>query len=211
MIRRLLHDRNGAAGAEFALVLPLLLLMLFAIIDGGRWLWTYNRAAKATQMGARFAVVANPVPPGIEDSYLGVGGLTQGDPIPAADFGKIRCVGSTGAGGTVTASCSCITTPCPTIGTVTSQNFANIVNRMKRFMPEIQPANVAVEYSSSGLGYAGNPEGADVEPLVTVRLGGTGATPLQFRPIVTLMLGTVNMPQFASTLSSEDLAGSQSN
>ena len=202
MIRQLLKDHRAAAGAEFALVLPLLLLLLFAIIDGGRWLWTYNRAAKATQMGARFAVVANPITPGIDESYLGVGGLTQGDPIPASAFGKIRCTNS---------GCSCITTPCPAIGTITATNFTNIVNRMRRFMPEIQASNVAVEYSSSGLGYAGNPEGADMEPLVTVRLGGTGAAALQFRPIVSLMLGTVNMPQFSTTLTAEDLTGSQSN
>lgn len=197
MIRRLLHDRAGASGAEFALVLPLLLLFLFGIIDGGRWLWTYNRGAKATQMGARFAVVANPVAPGIEDSYLGVGGLTQGDLIPASAFGKITCTSS---------GCVCTTTPCPTIGTVTASNFTNIVNRMRLFMPEIQAANVSVEYSSSGLGYAGNPGGSDIEPLVTVKLSG-----LQFRPVVTLMLGTVTMPSFTSTLTAEDLTGSQSN
>jgi hypothetical protein len=46
---------------------------------------------------------------------------------------------------------------------------------------------------------------------VTVRLGGPNATALQFRPIVTLMLGTVSMPQFTSTLTAEDLTGSQSN
>ena len=196
MIRKLLRDSSGASGAEFALVLPLLLLMLFAIIDGGRWLWTYNRAAKATQMGARFAVVANPVDTGIEDSYLGVGGLTQGDPIPASAFGKITCTNS---------GCTCTTTPCPTIGT-TAANFTNVVNRMRLFMPEITAANVSVEYSSSGLGYAGNPEGADIEPLVTVKLSG-----LQFRPIVSLMLGTVTMPPFTSTLTAEDQTGSQSN
>jgi hypothetical protein len=202
MIRRLARDATGASGAEFALVLPLLLLLLFGIIDGGRWLWTYNRAAKATQMGVRFAVVANPVTPGITDSYIGVGGLTQGDPIPAADFGKIRCT---------SASCTCITTPCPALGTYGAANFTAIVNRMKKFMPEIQPANVVVEYSSSGLGYAGNPNGPDLQPLVTVRLGPPGATAIQFRPVVSLMLGTLNMPAFTSTLTAEDLTGSQSN
>ena len=202
MIRRLLRDATGASAAEFALVLPLLILLLFGIIDGGRWLWTYNRAAKATQMGVRFAVVAYPVPPGVGDSYLGVGGLTQGDVIPASAFGKITCTNS---------GCSCTTTPCPTIGTVTAANFTNIVNRMRRFMPEITAANVAVEYSSSGLGYTGNPNGPDLQPMVTVRLGGTGVTALQFRPIVSLMLGTVNMPRFTSTLTAEDLTGSQSN
>ena len=45
------------------MVLPLLLLFIFGIIDVGRLMWTWNRAEKATQMGARFAVVTDMVPP----------------------------------------------------------------------------------------------------------------------------------------------------
>ena len=44
-----MHNRSGASAAEFALVLPILLILLLGIIDAGRWLWTYNRAEKATQ------------------------------------------------------------------------------------------------------------------------------------------------------------------
>lgn len=196
-MRRLLLDRSAASAAEFALVLPLLLLLLFGIIDGGRWMWTYNRAEKATQMGARFAVVAYPVTDGINSSYLNVGGLTQGDLIPASAFGKITCNNT---------SCACTITPCPSLGTFSQTNFQNIVDRMKLFAPEIGYSNVSVEYSSSGLGYAGNPNGADLSPLVTVKLSG-----LQFTPITTLMLATLTMPSFTTTLSAEDLTGLQSN
>ena len=34
-------------------------ILLFAIIDGGRFAWEYNRAEKATQIGARMAVVTD--------------------------------------------------------------------------------------------------------------------------------------------------------
>jgi Flp pilus assembly protein TadG len=197
MIRRLFLDQSAASAAEFALVLPLLLLLIFGIIDGGRWMWTYNRAEKATQMGARFAVVAYPVTDGIDSSYIGVNGLTQGDLIPASDFGKISCTNS---------GCTCATTPCPSLGTFSATNFDHIVDRMKLFLPELSYSNVSVEYSSSGLGYAGNPNGADLSPLVTVKLSG-----LQFTPITTLMLGTLTMPSFTTTLTAEDLTGSQSN
>lgn len=197
MIGRLFLDRSAASAAEFALVLPLLLLLLFGIIDGGRWMWAYNRAEKAAQMGARFAVVAYPVTDGINSSYIGVNGLTQGDLIPASDFGKITCTDS---------GCSCATTPCPSLGTFSQSNFENIVNRMRLFMPEVGDSNVVVEYSSSGLGYAGNPNGADLSPLVTIKLND-----LQFTPITTLMLATLTMPSFTTTLSAEDLTGSQSN
>lgn len=201
MIRDLSRHSGGASAAEFALVLPLLLILLFGIIDGGRWIWTYNKAAKATHMGARFAVVADPVAPGVASSYLGVGGLTQGDLIPASAFGKITCTNS---------GCSCSTTPCPAIGTVDAQDFTNIVDRMRLFMPEVQASNVVVEYSSSGLGYAGNPTGPDLSPLVTVKLG-PPATPVQFRPLTSLLLATLNMPTFTTSLTAEDLSGSQSN
>ena len=55
--RCLVADCRGASAAEFSLVLPLLILLLFGIIDAGRLLWEVNRAEKATQMGARYAIV----------------------------------------------------------------------------------------------------------------------------------------------------------
>src|SRR5689334_406020 len=92
MTRPLLQSRSGASAAEFALVLPILLL---GIIDAGRWLWTYNRAEKVTQMGARFAAVAAPIANQVNASFNGVtcGGttLTQGDLIPASCFTKVTC------------------------------------------------------------------------------------------------------------------------
>ena len=62
---RLLRDRSAASAAEFALVLPLLIVFLLGIIDAGRFMWEYNEAEKATQMGARYAVVADPAATGL--------------------------------------------------------------------------------------------------------------------------------------------------
>ena len=55
-------------------------------------MWEYNKAEKATQVGAREAVVTDVIPGGLATaSYVGqtVGGavLTQGDRIPAAALG----------------------------------------------------------------------------------------------------------------------------
>ena len=201
-MRNLIQDRSGSSAAEFAIVLPLLLTLLFGIVDAGRWLWTYNRAEKAAQMGARFAVVTNPIAPGVASSYLGTGGLTQGDVIPASAFGKITCKS---AGG-----CTCTTTPCPTLGTTDTAAFNAIVARMQLFLPELSASNVAVEYSSSGLGYAGDPNEHDLSPMVTVKIG-SPATPLQFRPITAFLIASMNMPAFTTSLTAEDLSGAQSN
>jgi hypothetical protein len=80
---------------------------------------------------------------------------------------------------------------------------------MKLFLPSVTAANVTVEYSSSGLGYAGSPILPDLSPLVTVKIG--TPTALQFRPLTILAIKPVNMPSFTTTLSAEDLSGSVSN
>jgi TadE-like protein len=204
--QRLIRDQAGSSAAEFAFVLPLLLIFLFGIIDTGRWMWTYNEAEKATQMGARFAIVGDPVTTGLNTSYIGVSGLTQGDIIPASAFGKVTCTGS-GSGASISASCSCTTSPCPGgITTTTAQAFKNILARMQRFLPQLAASNVTIEYSSSGLGYAGSPVLPDLSPLVTVKV-----TNMTFRPLTALALVDMPMPSFTSTLTAEDLSGSVSN
>ncbi|HEV2596074.1 MAG TPA: TadE family protein [Sphingomicrobium sp.] len=209
---RLSRDQSGSTAAEFGLVLPLLMLLLFGVIDTGRWIWTYNQAEKATQMGARFAIVADGIAGsaassnGIYSSYLGVSGLTQGDVIPASAFGKITCTGS-GSGATISATCVCTTAPCPSGSTTaTTAAFTNVLTRMQRFLPELTASNLKVEYSSSGLGYAGSPTLPDLSPLVTVEISG-----MAFRPLTILAIKPVTMPSFTTTLSAEDLSGSVSN
>jgi Flp pilus assembly protein TadG len=194
MIRKLIRDRSASSAAEFAIVLPLLLIFLFGIIDAGRWIWAYNRAEKAAQMGARLAVVANPVSSSINNSYLGActPPLTQGDLIPASCFSTITCTDT---------SCS--------TGTLDQVAFRTIVDRMRLLMPEIQYANVTIEYSPSGLGYAGDPNGHDLSPMVTVKIG--APTALQFHPITAFLLTSMNLPSFTTTLSAEDLLGADSN
>ena len=198
MIRRLRLDRSGASAAEFTLVLPLLLLLLFGIIDAGRFLWEVNKAEKATQVGARVAVVTDVLAPGLTSAgYVGVGGLTQGDLIPASALGLVTCTN---------ASCTCTTSPCPALGTMLPANFTRIYDRMRAMKRDITPATVRVTYRGSGLGYAGDPNGMDVSPLVTVQLTG-----VQFRPAIGLMLRSVTLPDFRTTLTAEDSVGSQSN
>jgi hypothetical protein len=197
-VRGLIHDRGGASAAEFALVLPLLILLLFGIIDIGRYMWTINRAEKAAQMGVRMAVVTDYVSSSIGDNYVGKCStpLTSGDPIPANCFTKITCSKS---GSSV--SCS--------PGAVSSAGlnaFNRVLARMRLFMPEIKDDNVWIIYSPSGLGYAGNPNGPDVAPLVTVQFSG-----VSFAPIVMLALKDVPLPVVRSSLTFEDGAGIQSN
>jgi Flp pilus assembly protein TadG len=55
--RRLLADQSGASAVEFALVMPLLVVMLMGIIDFGR-VWNRQQViTDAAREGARWAVV----------------------------------------------------------------------------------------------------------------------------------------------------------
>ncbi len=194
-LRRLLLDRGGASAAEFALVLPLLLILLFGIIDGGRYMWSINRAEKAAQMGVRMAVVTDSVSTSIGDDFVGActPALTAGDPIPADCFSTITC-SKTGAN----ATCSS--------GAADTAAFNTVRDRIQAFMPEIEDSNIEIIYSPSGLGYAGNPNGPDLAPLVTVQL-----SDMTFNPIMTLALASVGLPEVRSSLTFEDGIGAESN
>lgn len=208
--RGLLADRRGASAAEFALVLPLLCLLLFGIIDAGRWMWSYNEMEKATQTGARVAAVTQIIPTGLTGTWVGqtVNGaiLTQGDNIPASAIGIIACTKKSG-----TLGCTCtgvsVNSPLSCPGTIDSTGWTAIIARMKNIYPDITDANVEVDYKASGLGYAGDPGGLNISPLITVKLSG-----LAFRPLSLLMITSIKaLPAAATTLSAEDQLGTQSN
>jgi TadE-like protein len=204
MIRRLRFDRRGSSAAEFAMVLPLLILFIFGIIDGGRYLWEVNKAEKATQAGARVAIVTDVLDGGLSGtSYVGqaVGGvtLTQGDLIPAAALGELKCTST---------SCTCQSGTCPTIAAPTdyTTRFNRVVDRMRYMKPDVAATNVAITYRGSGLGFAGDPNGMEIAPLVTVELSG-----VQFRPLVLFNSTAFTLPAFRTTLTAEDSSGSESN
>lgn len=78
---------------------------------------------------------------------------------------------------------------------------------MANFDPAITAANVQVEYRGSGIGFAGDPDGMEIVPLVTVRL-----LNMRYQPITGLIFNAaVDMPDFAFTLPMEDGSGTASN
>jgi Flp pilus assembly pilin Flp len=201
LLRRFARDIRGAGAAEFALLLPLSVLFLVGLLDAGRLFYDINRGEKATQIGARWAVVTNPISPQLTSTnYVGqvVGGVTlaQGDRIPAGALGLLTCNA---------ASCTCTTAPCPANLTRNAVPFDALLARMQQIMPQIGAANLIVEYRGSGLGYAGDPNGMDISPLVTVRIAG-----LTYSPLL-LFGGDVALPDFSYTLTMEDGTGASSN
>ena len=201
LLKRFRADQSGFA-AEFALVVPLLLIFLLTTFEVGMYAWRINQAEKATQWGARFAAVTDPVATEIATaSYVNqvINGtlVEQGDRIPPGALGKITCTNT---------ACTCSTAPCPGT-TFNSTAFTNIANRMRLVVPTLTNANVQVEYAGSGLGYAGDPNGPDLAPIITVRLTGMSYIPTVLSPFGT----SVSLPDFAYSITAEDASGSASN
>lgn len=198
-IIRFAHDERGAA-AEFALVVPLLILFVLGTIDVGLYAWRINQSEKATQMGARWAAVTDPLANEIAStSYVNYnnGGtlITQGDRIPASAMGVLSCTDT---------GCTCTTNPCPGT-TFNSTAFTALADTMRRVLPAIQDSNVVVEYRGSGLGFAGDPNGPDIAPIITVRL-----VDMTFTPVTLVLFGAnVGLPEFAYSLTSEDADGDE--
>jgi Flp pilus assembly protein TadG len=55
---RFIRDARGQSLVEFALILPMMLVVMFMITEFGRALYTYNVLASAARAGARAAVVS---------------------------------------------------------------------------------------------------------------------------------------------------------
>jgi hypothetical protein len=190
MKRHVLSDDAGATMIETTIIFVLMLTLTFGIAEFAHLFWRWNSAEKATQLGVRAAVVADPVATELADFDCATSNVLLGtrcnDPN-AASFGTIVCSGSS--------------LSCSGAYTFSSASFDAIVSRMQQVFSLVQPENVTVEYRDVDLGFAGRE--APV-PAVTVRLSG-----LTFNFVVLdalLGLGPITMPDFRATLTGEDLS-----
>ena len=139
--QQFIRDEQGGPAAEFAMVLPILLIFLLGTIDVGRLMWDWNRAEKATQMGVRFAVATEIVPSGLNTYSFAVdGGIPQGDPVPLANFPGLSCTGTASS-----ATCTCKsggTCAFPLTGNHIA--FNNIVDRINMLQPPMSSSTMTI-------------------------------------------------------------------
>ena len=194
--RDLFGDTRAAVAAEFALIVPVFLMFFLGILDIGLWMWTHNRAEKATQAAVRHAAVIDYVPQGlVTTNFAAAYNIPSGDSIPVGTIPTINC------GGTLGAACDSFGWD----GTA----YAAILAVAQQQFPELTAANLSLRYEHVGLGYAGDPNGADVSPVVTVAIVDNGAEDRLFQPIFLglFMPNGFNLSGIASSMTMEDGEG----
>jgi len=56
LLSRVIQDRRGVAAIEFAIIAPMLILLLFAMVMYGGWFWMAHSVQAAVSEGARAAI-----------------------------------------------------------------------------------------------------------------------------------------------------------
>lgn len=79
-MRTRLADTRGQSLVEFAVVVPVFLMIVLGLFDGARAVWHYNTLAQATREGTRYAIVhSEATTTQIENVVRGhASGLSQG-------------------------------------------------------------------------------------------------------------------------------------
>ena len=65
---KFIRNVSGSTLVEFAIVLPMLLILSIGSVEIGLYMFEANAAAKATQVGARWAVVRTPISEAFADA-----------------------------------------------------------------------------------------------------------------------------------------------
>lgn len=214
-MRRFLHrlhrDQSGTAMIELSIVIVLFLLLTFGVVEFGYMLWQYNSAAKAAQLGARMAAVSDPVWGDLRDledtGTPGAAWEIEYEVVCSGEDEECTSVGTDDVDAdtydSVAMDClvfgrSQTTPPCDTECAETGIDGENGLCDRYNF---VAPENVSITYSHTGLGFAGRPGGP--VPTITLRL--TGLTFDFFAVGALLGFQQVTMPDFAVTMTGEDL------
>jgi hypothetical protein len=192
-LKSLRNKSEGAAALEFALVCVPMLLITIGIIEFAFALYQWNAAEKATQFGARRAVVSTPVAAGI-NTFNGKTNANEFGDEPMPDFANSAVV------------CNGATSQCSNGYTFVAASLNRIVSRMQDIFPRVRAANVVVEYQPIGLGFVGR---CGAVPSVTVRLQNMTYDFMVIDSLLSLVGGpgaaAIAMPSFTTTMVGEDL------
>ncbi len=83
--QRRTNGERGAEMVEFALSFLLFLILVVAVFEGGRLVWTYETLAHAARQGARMAIVHGERNPLGDDTAITAAVRAQAVGLPSAD------------------------------------------------------------------------------------------------------------------------------
>ncbi|PCJ99819.1 MAG: hypothetical protein COA45_03105 [Zetaproteobacteria bacterium] len=181
------RNHEGAATIEFVTIAFALFMMVFFVVELTLLLFFSLSAQKAAQIGARLAIVSDPVvlamPTTNSKTTNGIFGVACSDiSLPCLDFGTITCTGG-GAGCDVA-------------------SFSRILVGMKRFLGQLEAEDVTIDYTYSGLGFAGGP----TVPVVRITLSGVSYQTGIIGSIIGSRGPFSSLPAVSVTLTGEDLS-----
>jgi Flp pilus assembly protein TadG len=210
----MLRDIRGSVYIESVLVIPMFLALVLGTIDATYMFYQWALANKAAYVGARTAVVSNPVASAITNLTYSTN----------RNFG-LPCYGTSNC---PTVSTVCASGSCTNGGNYDSAAFSTILTAMQRvFCPaaaaancSLKAQNVTISYQSNGSGtagqtYDGNTNHFNIPMNVTVSITGM-TTNLYFTGGLVALLSiftgggvafstTPAIPTFATTMQSESL------
>jgi len=191
-------EESGATMLEMTLVISVLLITVLGFVDFGNALYQWNQASKAVQVGARLAAVSDPVAAGLKTAVDALNAdVTPGE---ASEFFSVDCDGATS---------ECSSDELADL-TFDDDDLDRILNGgsgdrrvpgMRDIFPRIEPENVVISYTYSGLGYAFRPGGPI--PTISVRLQSLN---FDFFFLGGLLgFGQLQIPAMTGTITGEDL------
>ena len=207
------HDHTGAVFTEFAILLPIVVLVVCGSIDFLYAFYQLNAAAKATEVGARIASVSDPVASGLNDlpDEAVLNGEQPRGPLPSftvtCSDGRCSCAGTcTGMIDNPStrrpwiASCM-VKAPHPAARPKPLTRSACAISFRR-----LRSANVVIVYAQTGLGYAGRPGG----PVPTDHgFIAQYAIPIfLFEPLLGVQIA---MPPMSTTVTGQDLCSAGGN
>jgi len=226
-VNRLLRDCAGSVLVEATLSITVFMLVVFGTVDVTLMLFNWQSANKAAVIGARTAIVSNPVASGItnlssnyDPSLLGQSCLDTsttdgngGGPSGNCPQMSATCTPAS-SGGSCPMSCTAGGAgTCPSVS-FDDTAFTTIFNNMHAIYPSLTRQNVVITYKTNNLGYVGQSNGLPMDVTVSI-----SCVSYQFYFIDALMKwvfstpsgcpsGTkkgVLIPSFATTLTSESM------
>jgi Flp pilus assembly protein TadG len=208
---KLLRDISGAILVETTIVLPMFLLLVLGTIDVTYMFYEWALANKAAYVGARIAVVSDPVAAKITDlNYTESQLQLIGQPCFDNAGNNVNCP--------LVPPTLCTSTACtPNTFGFDSTAFKNIFDRMKVILPRLQLQNVTITYQANDSGFVGQPYvGNSAQfslPLnVTVSIADMTHQFYFIGPLVkffgVFFPAMSTLPTFATTLQSEDMDSS---